>query len=88
MLRALGNRAYICEQLGRYDDAIRDLTDIVAQDPNNLLAIKHLGFVYRQKGEHANALRWFRTAFKLEKNPVGLNRLNEEIVDLERKIQK
>jgi tetratricopeptide (TPR) repeat protein len=87
MIKALGNRAYIAEQLGRYDDAIKDLTDILAQDPDNLMAIKHLGFIHRQKGEPTKALRWFRMALKLEPSNAGRKRLDEEIANLQIRIR-
>ena len=88
MIRALGNRAYIFEQLGKYDDAIKDLAAIVAQDPNHLMAMKHLGFIYRQKEEPTKAARWYRMALKLEDDQTARKRLAEEIVDLEKKAQK
>jgi len=83
-MTALGNRAYILEQLGRYDEAIKDLSDILAQEPNNIMAMKHMGFIYRQKREPAQALKWYRMALKIEEDESNKNSLNAEIKDLER----
>ncbi len=88
MMRALGNRAFILEQLGRYDDAIKDLGSIIAQEPENLMAMKHLGFIYRQKDEPSQALRWYEMALKLEKDQRHRKLLQEEIQYLQRKAQK
>ena len=84
-IRALGNRAYILEQLGRYDDAIKDLEAILAQKPGYVPAMKHLGFAYRQKKDPADALKWYKQVRKLEQDKDRSKRLEEEIVELERR---
>ena len=84
-MRALENRAYIFEQLGRYDAALKDLSAIVAQYPNHLMAMKHLGYIHKQKGDHLNALRWYQMALDLEENDARRKRLNEEMSDIKRK---
>ena len=48
------------------------------------MAMKHMGFIYRQKGEPTKALRWYRMALKVETDESNRNRLNAEILDLER----
>ncbi len=72
--------------MGRYDEAVKDLGAIVAMDENNVMAIKHLGYIARQKGEFDKSLRWYRMALELESSPKAQTRLQEEISDLEKKV--
>ena len=86
MTSALGNRAFIFEQLGRYDEAIKDLGSIISQEPNNLMAIKHLGFISRRKGDLSRALSWYKMAVPLENDMAIKKKIQDEIKELERKM--
>jgi tetratricopeptide (TPR) repeat protein len=74
------------EQLGRYDDAVKDLGAIIAIDPDNTMALKHLGHISRQKGDLDKSIRWYRMALKSESSHVVKSRIQEEIQELEKKI--
>ena len=86
MFSALGNRAYILEQMGRYDEAVKDLGAIVAMDENNVMAIEHLGYMARQKREFDKSLRWYRMALQIESSPKAQTQIQEEISDWEKKL--
>jgi tetratricopeptide (TPR) repeat protein len=61
--------------LGRYDDARTVFETALSLDPENLIALRHLGDIARQAGDHHAARVWYQRV--LEADPR-----NEEIAEL------
>ena len=64
---ALGNRAAALKLMGRYDDAIADLTLAIGQDPKNPQYYCQRGDLLAKKQSYADAIADYTTA--LEKSP-------------------
>jgi len=69
-------------QSGQLDKAIERLTTVVRHQPANIEAILLLAEVYQQKGEKAEAIKWFETARKLIGNPEMIKEIDQRIQSL------
>jgi len=65
--------------LGRFDDAVEDLTHILVLDTGNVPAMMHLGTIFAKRGDPKKAGRWFRIALTLESDEAVRNRLKAEL---------
>ena len=66
-------------EVGRLDDAHRELSLVVKQAPDNLAARRSLGDVYRKRGGLEEALDQYRTALGLAPRDPDLERLVDEL---------
>lgn len=60
-------------EAGRHEDARRTFETALSLDPENLIALRHLGDIARDGGDHAGALQWYQRV--LDADPR-----NEEIL--------
>ena len=63
------------EKSGQFDKAVERFSLVVKKQPDNLEAVFHLAEVYDQKGDKANAIKWYKTAEQM----VGLPETKKEI---------
>ncbi|NSW58010.1 MAG: tetratricopeptide repeat protein [Armatimonadetes bacterium] len=65
--------AFIAE--GDFANALTELKQVVAQDPNNVEAYARLGVIHEQVGDFVKAERVYRKAIKMGEHPGALNNL-------------
>jgi len=69
-------------QSGQFDKAIERLTTVVRHQPANIEAILMLADVYQQKGEKADAIKWYEAAKKLIGNQELIKEIDQRIQSL------
>lgn len=64
---------------GRYDDAKAVFETALSLDPENLIALRHLGDIARQTGDDATARGWFRRALEVDPRNEEISALVESL---------
>lgn len=77
---ALLNRAFVYNELGRFEDAIADCDQIVNRDPNNSTAYRERGFAHGQNEEYEQAIHDLSKAVELNPKDLSAKRYLEEVV--------
>jgi tetratricopeptide (TPR) repeat protein len=67
----------------QYDNAIRRLTTVVRHEGSNVEAILLLAEAYQQKGEKADAIKYYQAARKLIGNPEMVKAIDKQIKTLQ-----
>jgi tetratricopeptide (TPR) repeat protein len=67
---------------GQFDRAVERLTTVVRHQPANIEAILLLAEVQQQKGDKAEAIRWYEAAKKLISNPEMIRNIDQQIKTL------
>jgi len=68
---------------GQFDKAIERLTTVVQHQPANIEAILLLAEAHLQKGNKADAVKWYEAAKKLIGNPDMIKEIDQRIKSLE-----
>jgi cytochrome c-type biogenesis protein CcmH/NrfG len=68
---------------GQFDRAIDRLTTVVRHQPANIEAILLLAEVHQQKGNKADAIKWYDAAKKLISNPEMLQAIDQRMKTLQ-----
>lgn len=68
---------------GQYDRAIERFLIVAQKEPNNLEAILNLAEAYDQKGDKANAIKWYKTVKAKVANPDAQKELETRIKALQ-----
>ncbi|MES2372242.1 MAG: tetratricopeptide repeat protein [Bacteroidota bacterium] len=79
MILGLGGK-----KTGQFDNAINRFTIIVKKQPDNIEAIFNLAECYEEKGDKANAVKWYEAVKKLVKVPEAQQELDKRITELKR----
>ncbi|MEN9686330.1 MAG: hypothetical protein RLZZ28_2116 [Bacteroidota bacterium] len=69
---------------GQFDKAIERFLIIVKKEPENVEALFNLAECYEEKGEKANAVKWYGEVKKLVKIPEAQKELDKRITELKR----
>jgi tetratricopeptide (TPR) repeat protein len=69
---------------GQFDKAIERFSIVVQKQPENVEAVFNLAECYDQKGDKANAVKWYRQVKKLVKVPEAQKELDKRINELEK----
>jgi tetratricopeptide (TPR) repeat protein len=69
---------------GQYDKAIERFLIVVQKEPENMEAIFNLAECYEEKGDKANAVKWYETVKKLVKVPEAQKELDKRITELKK----
>lgn len=69
---------------GQYDKAIDRFLIVVQKEPENIEAIFNLAECYEEKGDKANAVKWYETVKKLVKVPEAQKELSKRITELKK----
>ena len=69
---------------GQYDKAIERFLIVVQKEPDNIEAIFNLAECYEEKGDKANAVKWYETVKKLVKVPEAQKELDKRITELKK----
>ena len=64
---------------GQFDKAVERLTTVVRHEPANIDAMLLLAEVQQQKGDKAEAIRWYEAAKKLIGNPEMTRDIDQRI---------
>jgi tetratricopeptide (TPR) repeat protein len=64
---------------GQYDKAIDRLTKVVKAEPNNLEAIAYLADANANKGDKAEAIKWYRIMKRVSNNPEYGKEIDDRI---------
>ena len=67
---------------GQFDRAVERLTTVVRHEPANVEAMLLLAEVQQQKGDKAEAIRWYEAARKLIGNPEMIRDIDQRIQSL------
>jgi len=67
-LDALNNLAAACDEVGKADEGIKYLKQIIAVNPEYIPAFVNLGFKYQLRDEHEKAITYFDRAVELAPN--------------------
>ncbi len=67
---------------GQFDKAIERLLTVISAEPQNMEAILTLAEAYEQKGDKANAVKWYEASKKLIANPEVIKEIDERIKSL------
>lgn len=67
---------------GQFDKAIERLTTVVRHEPANFEAIILLAGALEQKGDKAEAIKWYETGRKLIRNPDMIREIDQRIQSL------
>jgi tetratricopeptide (TPR) repeat protein len=67
---------------GQFDKAIERFNIIVQKQPDNVEALFNLAECYEEKGDKANAAKWYEVVKKLVKVPEAQKELNKRITEL------
>jgi len=67
---------------GQFDKAIERLTTVVQHQPANIEAILLLAEVHQQKGDKADAIKWYEAAKKQIGNPDMIREIDQRIQSL------
>jgi tetratricopeptide (TPR) repeat protein len=68
---------------GQFDKAIERLTTVVQHQPANIEAILLLAEVHQQRGDKADAVKWFKVARKLVGNPEIVKEIDQRIQSMQ-----
>ena len=68
---------------GQFDKAIERLTTVVRHQPANIEATLLLAEVYQQKGDKADATKWYGAAKKMINNPEMIQAIDQRIKTLQ-----
>jgi tetratricopeptide (TPR) repeat protein len=68
---------------GQFDKAIERLTNVVRHQPANIEAILLLAEAHQQKGDKADAVKWYEAAKKLISNPEMIQAIDQRIKTLQ-----
>ena len=68
---------------GQFDKAIERLTTVVRHQPANIEAILLLAEVHQQKGDKADAIKWYEAAKKLISNQEMIQAIDQRIKSLQ-----
>jgi DNA-binding SARP family transcriptional activator len=63
---------------GQFDKAIERLTTVVRHQPANIEALLRLAEVHQQKGDKADAIRYYEAAKKLIINPEIIRDIEQQ----------
>lgn len=67
---------------GQFDKAIERFTLVVQKQPDNVEALFNLAECYEEKGDKANAVKWYEAVKKLVKVPEAQKELDKRITEL------
>jgi tetratricopeptide (TPR) repeat protein len=68
---------------GQFDKAIERLTTVVQHQPANIEATLLLAEVHQQRGDKADAVKWFKVARKLVDNPEIIKEIDKRIQSMQ-----
>ncbi|WP_317164068.1 tetratricopeptide repeat protein [Sediminibacterium roseum] len=69
---------------GQFDKAIERFKIIVQKDPGNLEALFNLAECYEEKGDNANAVKWYEQVRKLVVVPEAQKEIDKRITELKK----
>jgi tetratricopeptide (TPR) repeat protein len=69
---------------GQFDKAIERFQIVVQKQPDNIEAVFNLAECYEEKGDKANAVKWYEAVKKLVKVPEAQTELNKRITELKK----
>lgn len=69
---------------GQFDNAINRFNIIVQKQPDNIEAVFNLAECYEEKGDKANAIKWYEVVKKLVKVPDAQKELDKRITELKK----
>ena len=69
---------------GQFDKAIERFQIVVNKEPENIEALFNLAECYEEKGDKANAVKWYEELKKLVKVPEAQTELNKRITELKK----
>lgn len=69
---------------GQFDKAIERFTIIVQKQPDNIEAVFNLAECYEEKGDKANAIKWYAVVKNLVKFPEAQKEIDKRITELKR----
>ena len=69
---------------GQFDKAIERFLIVVQKEPENIEALFNLAECYEEKGDKANAVKWYEAVKKLVKVPEAQTELNKRITELKK----
>lgn len=69
---------------GQFDKAIERFSIVVQKQPANVEALFNLAECYDQKGDKANAVKWYQEVKKLVKVPEAQKELDKRITELKK----
>ena len=69
---------------GQFYKAIERFTIIVQQQPDNIEAVFNLAECYEEKGDKANAVKWYEAVKKLVKVPEAQKEIDKRITELKK----
>jgi tetratricopeptide (TPR) repeat protein len=69
---------------GQFDKAIERFTIIVQKQPGNVEAIFNLAECYEEKGDKANAIKWYTAVKNLVKVPEAQKEIDKRITELKK----
>ena len=68
----------------QFDKAIERFQIVVQKEPENIEALFNLAECYEEKGDKANAVKWYEAVKKLVKVPEAQTELNKRITELKK----
>jgi len=68
---------------GQFDKAIERLTTVVRHQPGNIEAILLLAGIYQQKGDNANAVKWYKVSRALVEDKDMVHEIDQRIKSLQ-----
>jgi Tfp pilus assembly protein PilF len=68
---------------GQFDKAIDRLTNVVRHEPSNFEAVILLAGAFEQKGDKANAVKWYQEGRKLIRNPDMIREIDQRIQSMQ-----
>jgi tetratricopeptide (TPR) repeat protein len=69
---------------GQFDKAIERFTIIVQKQPGNIEAVFNLAECYEEKGDKANAIKWYTAVKNLVKVPEAQKEIDKRITELKK----
>lgn len=73
-IAVLNNLAHVCDEFGKYDEAIYYLEKLLTIDPEPFTTYTNLGFTYQSRGNYEKSLGYFDKAIEIKKDePYALN---------------
>lgn len=65
-LDALNNLAAVCDEVGKPDETLKYLEQIISTNPNYVPAYVNIGFKYQKQEYHEKAIKYFNKAIELD----------------------